>query len=536
MTATQTPEHCDVAIVGLGPVGLFAAILLGRRGHRVIALDRFATPYPRPRAVTFDHEIARLLNSIGVNADSDTAIDYYDAIYRWRNATGDVLMDVDWASRGVDGWRNRYWFSQPVLEERLRQIAESLPGVELKQGHRVESVDQDESGVTLQYRASTPGGEARTIRAAMTIGSDGANSTVREQLGLVMTDLKFHYDWLVVDILPTEELAYELPHFQICDPVRPTTVVPGGPGRTPGAPPRRRWEFMALPGETAAELEDPVKVWELLAPFGVTPANAELERAVFWRFQAKYLEQWNIGRVALAGDAAHLMPPFAGEGMCAGLRDVANLCWRIDLVLRDLVPLTSLDGYTSERKTNVQWYIDFAIMMGRTICVTDPREAMERDQRMTAEHLTQDGPIHAHLATLGPGAWVADDPHAGRPAIEGRVAYRGRFGRFDDVAGAGWNLLSTVDQGDPLEADQRAAFERIGGRTFTVGPPGSGAEVIDIDGRYADWFAENGVRHLLVRPDFCVAATAADRAGLRGGMEQVLGAIGLAGTDALAAP
>ncbi|WP_068395884.1 bifunctional 3-(3-hydroxy-phenyl)propionate/3-hydroxycinnamic acid hydroxylase MhpA [Kribbia dieselivorans] len=536
--STNTHHDCDVAIVGLGPVGLFSAIVLGTKGYRVVGLDRWATPYARPRAVTFDHEIARLLNSIGINADDDECIDYYDAIYRWQNANGDVLTEVDWMNQADDGWRNRYWFSQPALEERLRQIIASLPNVTLLQGHQVGEIQQDADGVTLTHRETEvngtsctvkEGGVTGTVRAAALIGSDGANSKVRADLGLTMQDLEFYYDWLVVDVLPNEDKEYDPPHYQVCDPVRPTTVVPGGPGPTPTSPRRRRWEFMALPGETAAELEADERVWELLAPFDVTPDNAVLERAVVWRFQAKYLDQWNVGRIALAGDAAHLMPPFAGEGMCAGLRDAANLCWHLDLILQGHAGWDSLDGYSSERLTNVRWYIDFAVDLGRTICVADPAEAAERDSRMIAEHLVQReiGPVHPHLATLGPGAWIADDAHAGRPAIAGRVAHHGRFGRFDDVVGTGWMLLSDVRQAAPLPPEQQARFEGIGGRIVSVGAPGSGADVIDVEGAYGRWMKQQGVNHLLVRPDFCVAATADTADTLATSMDTLFDAMGV---------
>lgn len=535
--ATTTTEY-DVAIAGLGPVGLFSAILLGRKGHRVIGFDRWPTPYPLPRAVTFDHEIARILNVIGIDADADPAITHYDAVYRWQNAAGETLMEIDWQNTAHDGWRNRYWFSQPALEARLREVAASLPNVTLMPGFEVHDFEQSPDLVRASYRETVvrgvttvakEDGQAGSVTARFLIGSDGANSTTRQRLGLEKADLEFYYDWLVVDLQPKKPLVFDPPHYQICDPARPTTVVPGGPGRQPGDPDRRRWEFMALPGESREELGRPEKVWELLEPFDVTPDNADLERAVVWRFQAKYLEQWRVGRVALAGDAAHLMPPFAGEGMCAGLRDANNLCWRLDLALRDLADPRILDGYSSERTPHVKWYIDFSVGIGKVICVTDEKEAAERDQRLIAEHeqLKERGPISPHEAVLGPGAWLEGDGHAGKPSVQGRVAYRGAAGRFDEVVGRGWTLISAPGHGQPLTPEQQAVFAEIGGTAVTVGPAGSGADVIDVEGVYTAWMSAHDVQHLLVRPDFYVAATAATSEQMGRAFDRIVASLSL---------
>lgn len=529
----------DVAIVGLGPVGLLSAVMLGRKGYRVVGFDRWPTPYPLPRAVNFDHEVARILHSIGINADADPAINFHDDHYLWQNAAGETLMDIDWLNTARDGWRNRYSFNQPALEARLRDICASLPNVVLMAGWEVDDFAQTEDHVDLTYYETTvegnsalrkPGGRVGGTRARFLIGADGANSVVRQRLGLEYNDLQFYYDWLVVDVLPKQKLTYTPAHYQICDPARPVTVVPGGPGPSRNLPDRRRWEFMALPGEPPESLASRERTWELLAEYGVTPDNAELERAVMWRFQAKHLEQWRVGRVVLAGDSAHLMPPFAGEGMCAGLRDVANLSWRLDLVLRGVADAAVLDGYTEERREHVRWYIDFSVQVGRVVCVSDPEEAAARDAKMIAEHEVQRqmGPISPHGAVLGPGAWVADDPLAGVAAIQGRVAYRGTCGRFDEAVGRGWVLISAAGHGNALAPAQQRLLEELGGMAVTVGPRSSGAEVIDSEGVYGSFLREHGLTHLLVRPDFQVAATAVDDESLRAVFDEVTDQLALA--------
>ncbi|MGX7724574.1 bifunctional 3-(3-hydroxy-phenyl)propionate/3-hydroxycinnamic acid hydroxylase MhpA [Rhodococcus sp. 5G237] len=513
----------DVAVVGCGPVGTLLAVLLGRQGHRVTVVDKWPTPYDQPRAVTFDHEIARILAVLGIDSDDDPAIEFHDDLYYWRNAAGETLLEVDWKSVAASGWRTRYWFSQPALEKRLREVAAELPTVTIHRGWTAVGLDEDENGITVSGIVTDVAGSStqERIRAQYVVGADGANSFVRDALGLDFTDHGFFFDWLILDMIPKGDLPDLGPtHWQLCDPARPTTIVPGGPGR-------RRWEYMVLPGEDPTELASEESAWRLLEPWGVDPGNAELERSAVYRFQARWAETWRRGRGLIAGDAAHLMPPFAGEGMCAGLRDSVALAWRLDLVLSGRAGDAVLDSYGTERKGHVRHYIDFSMRLGQVICIAGAEEAAERDRRMIAEAASSDGvPVDTDIASLGPGIWHAGTAHAGELSVQGIVKTKGRAGRFDDVVGRGWIILGRgASPADLLSDEQTQRWAALDGRCVRIGE--AEGDVTDVDGTYNAWLDEIGAEFVILRPDFYVAATASDAAGLQTSLDTILAGLHL---------
>jgi len=494
----------DVAIVGYGPVGQTLAILLGQRGWTVGVFERQPAAYPLPRAVHFDHEVGRILQAAGVGDDVAARSEPAD-VYEWRNAAGATLLRFPSKAVGVSGWPEANMFAQPELEDLLDVRARSLATVDVHRGYDVVAIDAADDGESdaehVRLELATADGKRVDVAARFVVGCDGANSFVRPHLGATVSDLGFFFDWLIVDVRPHRPTVWSPLNVQVCDPVRPTTLVSGGPGR-------RRWEFMRLPGETIEDLNREETAWRLLAPWDVTPANATLERHTVYRFQARWVDRWRAGRLLLAGDAAHQMPPFAGQGMCSGLRDAANLGWKLDLVLGEQASDAILDTYASERIPQVRQVIDFSIELGKVICVADPAEAAARDAAMTAAAretgLTPPLPTPA----IGPGLLAEGDPLAGRLVVQGVVRRGQALGRFDDVVGGGFVLLSAA--GDPtrrLPAPLAAFFASVGGVGAHVGP---GAPVDDVEGRYARWFAAHPVGAVLQRPDFHVFGTARD--------------------------
>ncbi len=324
----KAATESDVAIVGYGPVGSVLAILLAQFGRSVTVLERWTEPYPLPRAVHFDHEVGRILQGCGIGDELRTISEPAD-IYEWRNADGTTLLRFGQAGDGPSGWPASSMFNQPMIEQLLDRRAREV-GVDVRRGVEVTGIEQGDDRVVVA------GANGMSASARYVIGCDGANSTVRMLTGLPVTDLGFFYDWLIVDVILAEPRVFDPINLQICDPTRPTTAVSGGPGR-------RRWEFMRLPHEPLDELNEETRAWELLAPWDVRPDNAQLERHAVYTFNARYAEKWRSERVFLAGDAAHLMPPFAGQGMCSGLRDAANLAWKLDLVLGGIAADELLD-------------------------------------------------------------------------------------------------------------------------------------------------------------------------------------------------
>jgi 2-polyprenyl-6-methoxyphenol hydroxylase-like FAD-dependent oxidoreductase len=500
-SARQPDVTADVLIVGLGPVGRLLAIILGRRGHQVVVVDREHGRYPLPRAVTHDSDFARILQSVGLPPETIPAItEPYDDMYVWRNGEGKTLLEVDWSGRGESGWYNTYFFHQPAFEEALDEIIGRLPSVRVMRGWEAFDLGQRQGPAVATLR-STESGDLLVAHAAWLVGADGANSSVRRWAGIEWHDEGYFYDWLVVDVKPRPGLQFPHVAAQSCDFRRPSTVVPGGPGR-------RRWEFMRLPNEAKEELNRTEKAWELLEPYGLSPDNAELERYAVYTFQACWATRWREGRVLLAGDAAHLMPPFAGQGLGAGVRDAMNLGWKLDAVLRGLADEQILDTYGQERLQHAEAFVKFSMELGKVICITDPAEAAARDTKMIADWTAGMEPPAPPRPGLGPG--IHTGPWGGSLARQGRVRTPdGELRMFDDAFGGPGALVArSASSLGRLPTPIRAQLAELGIDLVALsGERTSGVTVVDdVDGTYESWLDGLRADVVLVRPDFHVYA------------------------------
>jgi 3-(3-hydroxy-phenyl)propionate hydroxylase len=487
---------CQVLVVGLGPVGATLAALLAQRGVETLAIERDAEVYPLPRAVHFDHEIMRLFQSLGV-ADAVAAHAREAPAYEFRAADGGVLLRLGRAPQSESGWSSGYMFHQPGLEATLRRLLADSPQAAVRLGWRFEGLAQDADGVTAQV--ATPEGP-KSVRARFLVGCDGASSPVREAMGVGLVDFQFDEPWLVVDAkVPPGARTPDL-NLQICDPARPTTCVLGGPGR-------HRWEFMLLPGEASEQMLDDTLIAGLIAPWDCGPL--EIERKAVYRFHGLTADRWRRGRVLLAGDAAHQMPPFAGQGMCSGLRDAANLAWKLEAILAGQADGGLLDSYQAERDPHVRALIQLAIGMGRVVCTLDPDAAAARDADMLAARAAGGQALPPPRPTpFAEGCVLKGSPGAGELFPQPTLGAGADRVRLDDVLGPGAWLISRSPGGTPRE----------------------GLRVVDLDAEVQapwrpalqEWLAERGAAAVLVRPDRYVFGTG-EPAALAAGWIEALG-------------
>lgn len=483
----------DIAIVGAGPTGAILANLLGQYGLSVVVLERNHGVMDIPRAVHFDGETMRVFQSANL-ATQILPIVRPGYSMHWVNAAGQTLLvRKGHIGLGDQGWHNDYYFHQPQLEAVLREGLNRFSSVQLREGVDVRGYSESADDVLLELCPAGGTATTETVRAKYVVGCDGARSTVRTWIGDSHEDLGQHQAWLVVDGVLNHPLPLPEHSVQHCNPARPATSIYVHPLR-------RRWEIQVMPDDDPGTLTDPAHVWKLLEPW-VKPTQARLERAATYVFHSLVAHEWQRGRLMIAGDAAHQTPPFLGQGLCAGVRDAANLAWKLAQAVR-MGKTGLLETYGVERKPHAREFIQLAVDVGKIIQVTDPAQAAERDKKLLTEGLEFNFP----RPKLGTGAYRGETP-AGQIFIQPMLE-DGRW--MDDVAGNNFALLVHPHHAGSIKDAVRSKAKAAG--VVVLEAPGKEA---------AHWLEERNAAAVMVRPDRYIFEVISNAAALEASIAHV---------------
>jgi 3-(3-hydroxy-phenyl)propionate hydroxylase len=496
----------DVAIVGYGPAGVVAAGLLGQAGLSVYVCERLTEVYQIPRAIALDHEILRVFQQLDV---ADAVLPFCEPFTpsEFFGVDGQMIRRMTMVAPPYpQAHTPSMVFTQPAVEQVLRERVAQMPNVTVALGAEMTHIAQDADSVTLDVAT---GQNVQQVRARYALACDGGSSAVRTQLDMPLEDLDFDEPWLVVDVLVNERGLAKLPKVsvQYCEPDRPCTMVIGPKNH-------RRWEISLKPGEDPKLAATPEATWRLLSRW-LTPEDGTLWRQSSYRFHALVAQRWRHGRVFLAGDAAHMQPPFLGQGMCQGVRDVANLAWKLIVVLRGDVggarAEALLESYGTERKAHVRELTTRIKAVGAVICERDPVKARARDAALLAQcgGVVKDTPRQDILPRLDTGL-LAQHDHPARGSLfpQPWLLDGPRRQRMDTVAGHGWRLVLSSGQAAPANAVGLPWL-----RAVALGTPGAR----ETDGVVDAWFHRHGCIAALVRPDhyvYGVATSAEDLTAL----------------------
>ncbi|MGD9796254.1 MAG: bifunctional 3-(3-hydroxy-phenyl)propionate/3-hydroxycinnamic acid hydroxylase [Acidimicrobiia bacterium] len=530
MSAPSEPEqiNTDVLIVGAGPCGITLANLFGVYGINAVLIDRETSIIDFPRAVGIDDESLRTCQAAGAvnevlrDCVQNTPIRYYTS---WGRCFAHVKPSAQ-----PFGWPRRNLFLQPMFEATMRDAVKRFDRIDVRLGHELQSFVQDASGVTAQI--SAPGGSALTVRASYLVGTDGGRSTVRRLAGIEMTGSTDPMKWLVVDVADD---VMDAPYSAVfCDSVQPVLMVPL-PYR------HRRWEFKLSDGQDEAAVVQPEHVMELLRPrYGSTPLPRIMSSRVYLH-HSRIADRFQVGRVFVAGDAAHLQPPFFGQGMNSGMRDVTNLAWKLAAVVKGNADASVVDTYDTERRAHAREMVGFATRIGKMYIPRNTITEHARDVMFRFLQFIPGGKEYVLQMKFKPmprytsGVMVGVD-HAKRsqhpvgrmfnqPAVE--TMDRRRL-KLDDAVGPWFAVIGIgCDPSAGMSDTARTWWEHLGARIVRVDSPrtrampgddsasatavdsdgGRTLALADVDGGFRDWkLARPGDEVIVLRPDRYVAA------------------------------
>jgi 3-(3-hydroxy-phenyl)propionate hydroxylase len=502
-------QRYPVAIVGAGPTGLTLANLLGVYGVTCLLVERNAATVHEPRAVSIDDESLRTMQAAGLVAEvmRETVAGYGSRYY---SARGRLFATVQPTAQPY-GFPRRNAFRQPILERQLRDALARFPHLTARFGHELVAFDETRDGVRLRLRGPDGDGE---VDCDFLVGCDGASSFVRRQLGIALSGSTFRERWLIVDL---ENSPVASPHTKVwSDPRRPTIALPG-PGLT------RRYEFLLHDGERDEEMLAAETVRHLLETHEAA-AESHIVRKTVYTFHARLADHWSQGRVFLAGDAAHLTPPFAGQGMNSGLRDASNLAWKLAAVSQGHLGAGLLATYEPERRDHAWAMIEFARNMGRALAPPNALAAWALEHGFlllsvfpsARDYIAQmkfKPPPRFHNGFIVPDGSGARKTLVGRMLPQPRVVTAdGRETLLDDVLGPGFAVLVHSNQSHatlPSLAD--APWRDLGARVVVMRPDGrldfadgaTAVRALDLPVKGLARFADHV---LLLRPDRYVAA------------------------------
>jgi 2-polyprenyl-6-methoxyphenol hydroxylase-like FAD-dependent oxidoreductase len=494
----------DVLIAGWGPTGMVAANVLGRAGFSVAAFERYPALYPLPRVGGVADDVVRVFQELGF-ADEVQSHTYIPTTYEMIH-DGEVIFASPLSPEAAHGWPQLTCLFQPFFEARLDRAARNVPSVDVFQNSTVVAVSQTADGVTLTIEDSFSK-EQRRVEGRYLIGSDGGNSFVRTALGIESEHFGFEQDWLVVDAEIKRSRAGWPPLAQLCNPEQPGMAMQLGRHH-------RRCAFMILPGETKEEATEPQSVWRRLAalngPAGATPDDVSLIRHASYRFTSLLARTWRAGRIFIAGDAAHQMPPYLGQGMTSGIRDAYNLAHHVALVLNGRASNDFLDTYELERKANCRSAIEESVRVGRVVNERDPIKVAKRDADLKAAQARSTSQLVGYRAPGLVRGFVGKRPTCrggGEIFVQGTVERHGVCGRFDDVVGRGFMIMARAGNvGDALGEQDRAFWKSLGGDIVTFGDATRNGDchISDSAGWYGRLMDEFGCDVLVKRSDFYI--------------------------------
>jgi len=499
----------SVVICGAGPAGLTLAHLLGLEGVDVILIERLESTVAEPRAIAIDGESLRTLQKIGLLEGFEPEL-LAGITADYVNGEGVRLFQAGQAGIRPYGFATVNSFDQPALDRYLAQTMELRKSVQLRFRHTLERFEQDDDGVRV-YCTDASGGQLQ-IDADFLIGCDGGRSTIRSQLNIQMSGESNPQPWLVIDTTDPH-LDGGLDCRFYCDPKRPGMTIRKRHGE-------RRWEWMLMPGEDREFLLQDENIRDIISPYtDVDQVNIYRKRV--YDFHAIIAERWREGRVFLAGDAAHMTPPFAGQGLNSGFRDVSNLSWKLASVVKGVASSDILDSYELERKGHAWELIETARQLGQQIQPIDPQQAAERDvffaelnKDSAGAQALEDEMFRSILARSVDKGLVVD---AGSDTVAGKLLIQPVLGTrdgpgilLDERLGSGFSIVGyNCDPKQVLSEDALGHWAALGTALVAVGTEDAAAGehwLLDEKGEFAAWLGSEAPCILLVRPDrFCMA-------------------------------